>query len=466
MANISIRRAPTEGQASSRSYDVYTLIPFAAFAYILIIAPLLKFSVEVTAESGLSASAAIQNLMTPRPENKIFWPALTLITLIAVARDASRLARLPAHVIFLGAYLAFAGLSILWAFKPELTATRFIMQSMIVTCIIFPIILAGSKTDVLRGIYLCFAITTILNVPIVLNQSPLTFESWQGTQIIGYPGYFSFKGELGECAAIAFLLSLYQILFSGRRRFIGLIVLAASIFLIIASKSKGSLGIALIAPFIAGATLFIGNKLRISPALTIAPIPFAYAAVSLVVGNLINRISWHIFGNYDLSGRVHIWNFVQYEISKKPVLGWGYQSFWLVGSDGPSVLEAPGWIKSMPSGHNGYLDTRLELGYIGLLLLIAFIVTTVHMIGHVARRNSRLALLLLTIAFFVILTNFLESIWMRGQDTLWMMFLVVAAIAARYWPPYNRAFTPDYQVTKSRMRRRPLARKPITTAQR
>lgn len=466
MAKISLRRAPSRGQASSRSYDSYTLIPLAAFAYILIIAPLLKFSVDVTSEPGLSASAAIQNLMTPRLENKIFWPTLTSITLVTAARDVSRLSRLPAHILCLGAYLAFAGLSILWAFKPELTATRFIMQSMIVTCITLPIILAGSKTDVLRGIYLCFAITMILNVPIVFNQNPLTFESWQGTQVIGYPGYFSFKGELGECAAIAFLLSLYEILFSGRRRIIGLIVLAASIFLIIASKSKGSLGIAIIAPIIAGATLFIGNKLRISPAITITPVPFAYAAISILVGNLINRISWHIFGNYDLSGRVHIWNFVHYEISKKPILGWGYQSFWLVGADGPSVLEAPGWIKSMPSGHNGYLDTRLELGYIGLLLLIAFIATTVHMIGHVARQNGRLALLLLSIAIFVILTNFLESVWMRGQDTLWMMFLVVAAIAARYWPRYNRILTPEHQATKFQMQRRPPSRKRVTASHR
>jgi hypothetical protein len=55
-------------------------------------------------------------------------------------------------------------------------------------------------------------------------------------------------------------------------------------------------------------------------------------------------------------------------------LGWGYQSFWLVGPDAPSIVEAPGWVKLMPNAHNGYYDTMLEMGYIGYALLLTFII--------------------------------------------------------------------------------------------
>jgi hypothetical protein len=45
----------------------------------------------------------------------------------------------------------------------------------------------------------------------------------------------------------------------------------------------------------------------------------------------------------------------------RPLLGWGHQSFWLVGPDAPSVVDAPGWVKTMPNAHNGYYDATLEM---------------------------------------------------------------------------------------------------------
>ena len=74
------------------------------------------------------------------------------------------------------------------------------------------------------------------------------------------------------------------------------------------------------------------------------------------------------------------------------------------------------------------------MGYIGLILLVLFIFATLHAIGRVREFDPRRAWLLLSIALFVILTNFLEkSVWMRGTDILWLMFALVAAEAARYW---------------------------------
>src|SRR5262249_19790401 len=116
-------------------------------------------------------------------------------------------------------------------------------------------------------------------------------------------------------------------------------------------------------------------------------------------------------------------------------LGWGYQSFWLAGPNAPSVVNAPGWIKTMPHAHNGYLDTMLEIGYVGLVLLVGFIVATLHAIGRVADRDLRRAWLLLSFTIFTIAINFLESKWMRGMDLVWVMFLVVVAEAGRYCEP-------------------------------
>src|SRR5262249_24896908 len=158
-------------------------------------------------------------------------------------------------------------------------------------------------------------------------------ESMSDNIKIGYPGYFAFKGELGEFAAFAFLLSLYEGLHPGWRRALGPIMVGISCDLILVSQSKGSLGCAIIAAIQATLLLFIGKKMRVSPPILLLPLLIFYVVLSYLVGNLINRISWHIYGNYTLSGRTLIWDFVNFEIAKKPLLGWGYRSFWLVGPD-------------------------------------------------------------------------------------------------------------------------------------
>ena len=91
--------------------------------------------------------------MTPHPENKFVWPALAVIAVIYAVRNWSRLA-FPPNITSLLAYMALAGASVLWAFKPDFTFQRFGLQAAILSSIVLPILLAGRDTDVLRGLFL------------------------------------------------------------------------------------------------------------------------------------------------------------------------------------------------------------------------------------------------------------------------------------------------------------------------
>ena len=98
---------------------MYAIVPVLACIYATIVFPL------------IIASCAPEDsvcLLEARPESKIFWPLLALISLVWAARNWSRL-RFPPLVIWLFAYLAFAGLSVLWAFKPEISAIRFAQRA-------------------------------------------------------------------------------------------------------------------------------------------------------------------------------------------------------------------------------------------------------------------------------------------------------------------------------------------------
>src|SRR6516162_1683766 len=187
-------------RSSTPMIDTCAIVPILACVFALIVSPLVIFATH----SDFQALEA-------RPENRIFWPAMAAISVVLAVQNRSRLGRLtfPPPIICLLAYLAFAGASVLWAFRPEFSFIRFVQQVMIVTSIVLPAMLAVRTADMMRGLFLCFAFASILNVFFVLGGSSIiaTYGSI-GKVSIGYPGYFSFKNYLGECAAITFLLSI------------------------------------------------------------------------------------------------------------------------------------------------------------------------------------------------------------------------------------------------------------------
>jgi O-antigen ligase len=305
---------------------------------------------------------------------------------------------------------------------------------MILASIVLPI-LAARTADMMRALFLCFAFASILTVFFVFDSPP----SAGNNETFGYAGYFADKNSMGQMAAIAFVLALQEMFYSGRRRALGIVVVVIAALLVFLSNSKTSLGLAFCAPFLAGLTLIIGRKMRISPATVLLSTLICYVLFSSVTGFSMNRVSYMLYGNPDWSGRIYIWDFVQSEIARRPLLGWGYQSFWLVGPDAPNIVDGPGWIKLMPHAHNGYLDVRLETGVIGFALFVSFIITTLYAIGRVADRNPVRAWLMLSLALFVILDNFLETVWMRGFGLLWVVFVIVAAEAGRYSRPFPPA---------------------------
>jgi exopolysaccharide production protein ExoQ len=416
-------------KSSTSNFDICAVVPVLAIAYSAVIEPLIYFY--------FPPAGGLQGMLESRVENRIFWPALAAVSIVVAARYRSRASRLtlPPNIISLLAYLAFAGASVTWAFKPELSFIRFVQEVMVLTAIVLPALLAARTADIIRGTFLCFAFASVVNV-LLIPGGYVTLATY-GSKIaeIGYPGYFSGKNLLGEFAAIAFLLSIHELFYSGYRRVLGIIIAVVAVVLLFLSSSKTALSLALVAPVLAGLTLLIGRASRVSPAIIITSIVLGFIALSELTGFTTERIAYILTGDSSFTGRTVIWSFAENEIARSPIAGWGYQSFWLAGPDAPSVVDAPGWVKLMPNAHNGYYDTMLELGYIGLAFLLIFLFTTLHVIGRVAERDYGRAWLLLSIALFIMIYNFLETLWLRAFDMSWVMFVIVAVEAARYWRP-------------------------------
>jgi exopolysaccharide production protein ExoQ len=418
--------------------DKFAIVPISACVFALIVDPLLIFFTDFqTLHRAVEAAEA-------RPGPRFFWPTVAVISVLLAVQNRSRLT-FPPPIICLFAYLAFAGASVLWAFSPEHSSVRYLQQMMIVISIVLPVLLAARTVDMMRALFLCFGFSLILNLLCVFGGSATVVSYGSQLVNIGYQGYFNGKNYLGECAAVALLLSIHEMLHRGWRRAFGAVVALIAILLVFLSDSKTAFGLALICPFLAALTLLARKVTRISVAIILLTIPFCFILFSEIThSSLFSRISYILYHDSTLTGRTIIWDFAESEIEMRPLSGWGYQSFWLVPNS-PS-LEGPGWVKMMPNAHNGYYDTMLETGYVGLALLLIFILVTLHAVGRVADRDPRRARAVLSLALFIILYNFFESLWMRGFEFLWVVFLILVADIGRYWGP----FSPNRAAYKSR----------------
>jgi exopolysaccharide production protein ExoQ len=412
-------RAELNSLAPKAMLDKYTILPIAACSFALIVFPLLSFF-----------NPNDPHALEGRPETRIFWPVMAAISVLLMMQNRSRLA-LPPNIFCLLMYLAFAGVSVMWAFSPDRSFIRYLQQVMIVTSIVPSVLIAGRNVDVMRALFICFVLALILNI--AFGASDIQQFNFKFVDI-GYRGYFGTKNPLGECASVAFLLSIQEVIQRGWRKVLGLIIIVISVYLVFLSHSKTAFALALVCPLLAWIILFVRKITRVSPAIVVLSIIIFYLLVSKLSNyDIMGRISYILYNDSTLTGRTIIWDYVRGEISRYPVLGWGYQSFWLV--PGSPSLEAPGFVKMMPNAHNGYYDTMLEMGYVGFGFLSIFIMATLHAVGRVADRDLSRARFLLSLALFFILYNFFESLWMRAFEVLWVVFLVTAAEIARYWRP-------------------------------
>jgi O-antigen ligase len=409
-------------RSSAPVIDKFAIVPIMACVYATIITPLVDFHFDFHAN--------VQNA-EPGLVNRLFWPTMSAVSIALVVSNCSRLRKLtlPPNIICLLPYVAFAGASVLWAFRPEFSLIRFLQQAMVLVSIIMPAMLAARTVDMMRGLFLCFALGAILNILFIFDNPVSLVNKESG----GFPGYMGGKNYLGEFSTVALLLAVHEAFYPGLRRAFGAIIVVIATCLLFMANSKTAIGLAFFVPLLAGLTLIVRKLTRISPAIILLSIPLCYLVLSSVSGFTMNRLSYMLYGDSSFTGRTVIWNFADYEIAHKPFAGWGYQSFWLVGSDAVSVVEAPGFVKSMPNAHNGYKDTLLEMGYIGYTLLLTFIMATLHAIGRVADRAPARAWLVLSLGLYFIIYNFLESFWMRGHEFMWVMFVILTAEIARCW---------------------------------
>lgn len=151
---------------------------------------------------------------------------------------------------------------------------------------------------------------------------------------------------------------------------------------------------------------------------------FSIASQMVFNTSLIDLVSDVSGKDRTLTGREWLWSDAIRLGKEHPVGGYGYGAFW-----GPWVYDnlSPEVDNRPRQCHNGYLETFVNLGLVGVVLLCLVAFASLWRSFDVCRRDFEYGRLQIILLITILILNYSEASFPRGTHVLWFMFLVPAA---------------------------------------
>lgn len=330
---------------------------------------------------GLSYGSATQALEEGNSLDRTIFSFLMVSAFVILGSRSFQWGNFVAQNSALAFFLAFELLSVVWSDFPLATFRKWFRDAGVYLVVLVvtsdPRRLEAVRTVLRRVCYLQVPLSIVL-----IKYYPhlgRAFGDWGGAQ---YTGVSTNKNLLGAVCLVSGIFFFWDTVTRWHQRrekrvsrvilvniaFIGMIL-----WLLILSDSKTSTICLFFGCLVIAAAHSSFGRRHISLVTALAPASFFIYVMLAVVFGVAAQLSQAVGRSVNMSDRTHIWE-VLLSVPINPVLGTGYQSFWL----GPRVQ----WVWARLSGdnvleaHNGYLQIYLDLGLIGLFLVCTFLIAT------------------------------------------------------------------------------------------
>ena len=391
--------------------------------------------------SGLNGMVVDPDL-SGSPVDSALLTSLIVLGLFVLGSRAERTKRILARNKWLVVLFVYMTLSVIWSNFPAISFRRSVrsMGTLVMVLVVLtehhPL---GAIRALLRRLYLVYiplsiiAIKYVRNIGVVYNWSGIE-EMWVGLAV--------HKNNLGQVAMCSGLVSIWQILqnWSKKKLTLDLLLLVLTMWLL--GGSKNSHSSTAIVGFAVGAAVLFGLqyvKKRVKQAKRIVLAvtmgfallaPLVYLAFDAFDTTPVELVLEATNRDMTLTGRTGLWKDLLNNAAKSPVFGVGFGAFW-VGRMGYDMYPLDNWSRVTPEwrpgeGHNGYIDVYVDLGIIGLVLMLVVICSAFIGALDDLQNEFELGRLRLALLVSVIMNNVTESSFLKGTHSLWFVFLLVA----------------------------------------
>ena len=160
------------------------------------------------------------------------------------------------------------------------------------------------------------------------------------------------------------------------------------------------------------------NKRMIGTYLVVVIVIYVLADATLgVSGRVIELLG----KSPTLTDRTIIWHEVL-QVPINPFFGAGFESFWL--GDRLKLFAGKHWWQPNQA-HNGYLETYLNLGLVGVFILTGLLIATFRKIRLELLKNFEIGRLRLGFLVAIVLFNWTEATF-KTLHPVWFVFYIIA----------------------------------------
>jgi exopolysaccharide production protein ExoQ len=376
------------------------------------------------------------------PVDSVLSTLLIVIGLFFLGSRAERTKKILARNKWLIALFVYMALTVIWSNFPTISLRRWFRSA---GTLVMVLVVLTEQSPVravralLRRLYLVHIPLSIVTIK-YFRTIGVGYD-WSGTEE-DWIGLSTDKNSLGQIAMCSGLFCTWEVLRNWARQKLGLDLLLLVLTLWLLRGSKNSHSSTAIVAFIAGAVVLLGLECIRKRAARAKRIIFA----GTIAFTLLAPLGYLAFEAFDttpvaivleatgrdmtFTDRTLLWADVLHNAEKRPVTGVGFGAFW-VGHIGYAIYPLDNWSRKTPGwrpgqGHNGYIDVYVELGAIGVALLLIVIGIAFAGALNDLQNDFELGSLRLVLLLGIVMNNVTETSFLKGTHGLWFLFLLVA----------------------------------------
>jgi exopolysaccharide production protein ExoQ len=371
-------------------------------------------------------------LQEGNPIDRAVYFGLILVAFVILAKRSFRWSEFFASNVALILFLSYALISVTWSDFPLIALKRW-FRDFGNYLVILVVLTEQSPVEAVcillrRVCYLLIPLSVIL-----VKYYPETGKAWDSwTGVAQYAGVTTGKNMLGVLCLVSGVYFFWDTLARWPKRsegrtkriiYVNVAFIFMTLWLLTLSNSATSRVCLIVGCLVIAATHSGAIKKRPGILTTLIPIGICvYLVLAVGFGVDISKVVAEAVGrDATLTDRTKIWS-VLLDMQQNPMLGTGYESFWL-GSRLQWFWQNAG-LGHINEAHNGFLEVYLNLGLAGVILLCGFLIASYQSIRKGVEFCSELGSLSLVLWLVLLFYSATEAAFRTGL--MWVVFLLAA----------------------------------------
>ena len=293
----------------------------------------------------------------------ILYGGLYVLVLAAIALRPTIAFQIPFASPALTAMMAFAFLTALWSLFPDVTLRRSI-AFMFTTVFGIWLALRFRFPEIMRLIVVGLSFLMFVSFFMIFAMPTIGLDSAQ--HVGAWKGVFFQKNVTGRMMVWLVLALVWLDWQKEQSRWVTRPLILLAMLLIVMSRSgTGLVTSVLVSVALLSTTMLRGSIRSFAPTMALLT---ALLVIMVTAGATFWYDVLYALGrDPTLTGRTVLWQHIVQSVTERPLLGYGYAAYWF-GFNGPGASFTRDW--GITSAHSGWLELTLDLGLVGVALVV------------------------------------------------------------------------------------------------